>query len=435
MGDNEYMKTFYLGAATAAHQVEGDNFNNDTWAQEQMKHTAYKEKSLKAANHYKTYRQDIRKMHEAGLNAYRFSLEWSRIEPQQGIYDAEAIEHYRDVIRCCRQNGIEPIITLFHFTSPKWLIEKGGWEDESVIGCFENYVRHVLKEYENEGLKYICTINEANIGVLIAKYMIMAMENQKKQGALAVGVDVQAMAEQARLQREEFMEIFHTPEPAFFVQPHTTNGIEIIKKTHKRAVEVIHQLLPDCKAGLSLSLNDLQWDSSGREEAERIWHDEFEQFTDAIIDDDYIGLQNYTRSLISSEGELSVPEGNEVTQMGYEYYPEGLANVVRRVYGILHKEILITENGIATADDSRRCDFINTAISGVMDCIKDGIDISGYLHWSLIDNYEWQSGFSMQFGMMENDENHTVKSSLKLLGSYFEQLNELYQKNADAKPR
>ena len=128
---------FLIGAATAAHQVEGNNTNSDIWAMEHMVHGGYPEKSGIAADHYRTYREDIAKMAEAGLNAYRFSLEWARIEPEEGVFDAEATEHYRDVIQCCYDNGIEPVVTLHHFSSPAWLISRGGWEDEHVVGYFE----------------------------------------------------------------------------------------------------------------------------------------------------------------------------------------------------------------------------------------------------------------------------------------------------------
>ncbi len=413
------MKEFLIGASTAAHQVEGNNCYNDTWAQEQMKTSGYAEKSGLAANHYVTYKEDIQKMKEAGLNAYRFSLEWSRIEPEEGKYDESATEHYRDVIRTCQNSGIEPVVTLFHFTSPKWLIEKYGWEDERTIACFARYIRYICKAYANENLNYICTINEANIGVLIAKYMRMAMENaQKERGALAIGMDVEAMSRMQKEQERENMEFFHRPDPAFFVAPRSENGIRIVKEAHKKAVEIIHELLPSCKVGLSLSLNDLQWTENGKAEADKLWQSEFEQFKDALGNDDYFGLQNYTRSIINENGEMPVEEGKEVTQMGYEYYPEGLAHITRRVYQELHKEILITENGIATSDDTRRVAFIQTALEGIKACVEDGIPVAGYLHWSLIDNYEWQSGFSMQFGLMCNNENHTAKPSLAYLGSW-----------------
>ena len=130
---SKFEQTFLIGAATAAHQVEGNNIHSDYWAMEHMKYTNFNEPSLDAVDHYNRYEEDIRMMAEAGLNAYRFSIEWARIEPSQGQYNEAEIEHYRKVLECCKENGIEPIVTMHHFTSPKWVIEDGGWEEETTI--------------------------------------------------------------------------------------------------------------------------------------------------------------------------------------------------------------------------------------------------------------------------------------------------------------
>src|SRR5699024_5060506 len=155
----QFTPGFLIGAATAAHQVEGNNIHNDCWAQEQMEYSSYVEPSLDACDHYHKYAEDIRLMAGAGLNAYRFSLEWARIEPEEGRFDAAELEHYRDVIRCCRAHGLEPIVTLHHFSSPVWLIAKGGWEAETTPADFARYVRYVMENLGGE-LRYVCTINE-----------------------------------------------------------------------------------------------------------------------------------------------------------------------------------------------------------------------------------------------------------------------------------
>ena len=142
----KFPKAFLLGAATAAHQVEGNNICSDAWAEEQMKHSTYLEPSGAALDHYHRYEEDIRLMSKAGLNAYRFSIEWARIEPQEGIFAPDEIEHYRKVISCCRENGLEPIVTLLHFTSPKWLISRGGWESDAAVAYLVRYVRYVMEQ-------------------------------------------------------------------------------------------------------------------------------------------------------------------------------------------------------------------------------------------------------------------------------------------------
>ena len=158
---------FLIGAATAAHQVEGNNIHSDLWAMEHMKHTSFLEPSLDAVDHYTRYEEDIRLLADAGLNAYRFSIEWARIEPEEGHFDKDAVDHYRDVIACCKKYGVEPFVTLHHFSSPKWLITKGGWEAETTPADFAHYVHYIIGELGNE-LHYVCTINEANMGIQVA---------------------------------------------------------------------------------------------------------------------------------------------------------------------------------------------------------------------------------------------------------------------------
>lgn len=160
----KFLKGFFIGAATAAHQVEGNNVYSDYWAMEHMETSSFNEPSGQAVDHYNRYEEDIALMAKAGLNAYRFSIEWARVEPQPGVYAESEIDHYRKVIDCCRANGVEPIATMMHFTSPKWLIEQGGWENEETVGKFANYCRYVIERLGDK-LNYVCTINEANMGL------------------------------------------------------------------------------------------------------------------------------------------------------------------------------------------------------------------------------------------------------------------------------
>ena len=177
---------FLIGAATAAHQVEGNNINSDYWLQEHLPHSSFTEPSGEACDHYNRYEEDIKLLAEAGLNAYRFSVEWARIEPEEGKFDETEIEHYRDVIRCCKAHGVEPIVTLLHFTSPAWLIRKGGWEAESTIEYFRRYAAYVTEKLGGE-LNYICTINEANMGLQLAaiarRFTLMAQQAAKAKSA------------------------------------------------------------------------------------------------------------------------------------------------------------------------------------------------------------------------------------------------------------
>ena len=427
----QFAPGFLIGASTAAHQVEGNNLNNDCWALENIPHTLYADRSGDAVDHYHLYEQDIRLMAEAGFNAYRFSLEWARIEPEEGHFSDAEIEHYRRVIRCCKQYGLEPMIVLMHFSSPRWLIAKGGWESETVIGDFVRYCRYVMERLGNE-VRYVCTINELNIRLQIADIMKRyALQAQKASAAkdaeasVQMGMNLQAIMELQKLSGQEGARAFGLEDPQavhVFQSACTAAGDEILCRAHVAARQAIREVCPQVKVGLSLSLHDFQPLPGAETVAEAEWDKEFRHYLPYIQGDDYLGVQNYTRSLLGPDGLLPVPDGSEVTQAGYEYYPEGLEHVVRKVAADYAGDIYITENGIATADDTRRVAFIQQALAGVQRCLDDGLPVKGYFHWSLMDNFEWQKGYAMQFGLIAVDRAHgqtrTPKPSLAFLGRY-----------------
>ena len=422
-----FPKGFLIGAATAAHQVEGNNIHSDYWAQEHMKFTSFEEPSGQACDHYNRYEEDIRLLAQAGLNAYRFSIEWARIEPQPGVYDEKEIAHYRGVLECCHAHQVEPIVTMHHFTSPKWLIEQGGWENPETVEKFAAYCSYVVQQLGNL-FTYVCTINEANMGIQIAaimrRFTINAQRDKSPEGKVQVGVNLEnPMMERMKKQAAENMQVFGTPQPQVFVSPRTPEGDLLVMRAHQAAKAAMKAVKPELKIGLTLSLHDVQATPGGEAEAEREWNEEFLHYLPFIREDDFFGLQNYTRTQMGADGSLPVPEGAETTQMGYEFYPAALEHVIRKVHDQLPIPIIITENGVAVSDDSRRIAFIREAISGVKRCMADGIPVHGYCYWSLLDNFEWQKGFSMTFGLVAVDRStkrRTPKESLAYLGSFCE---------------
>ena len=423
-----FPKGFFIGAATAAHQVEGNNIHSDYWAQELLPHSSFTEPSGIACDHYNRYEEDIRLLAEAGLNAYRFSVEWARIEPEEGEFDASEIEHYRRVIACCRANGIEPIVTLMHFTSPVWLIRKGGWEAESTVEYFRRYAAYVTEKLGSE-LHYICTINEANMGLQLAtiskRFQLMAQQAAKNaksaEGTVQVGMNFEKMMENMKYSAAENAGVFGTPQPQIFVSSRTPEGDALVFRAHQAAKTAIKTLYPNIQVGITLSVHDCQALPGGESFAEAAWEEEFRHYLPYIRDDDFLGVQNYTRTLYGPQGQLPAPEGAELTQMDYEFYPEALEHVIRKVHDDFKGNLIVTENGVAISDDNRRVEFIRRALCGVENCVDDGIPVKGYCYWSLMDNFEWQKGFSMTFGLIAVDRTtlkRTPKKSLSVLGQF-----------------
>lgn len=415
------MENFLIGAATAAHQVEGNNLHSDYWVMEHLKHSDFAEPSGDAVDHYNRYEQDIRLLAQAGCNAYRFSIEWARIEPREGFFDEAEIEHYRQVLLCCRENGLTPVVTLQHFSSPAWLIAKGGWGNRHVITAFVRYAGKIAAEL-GDLIPYICTINEANMGLQLNKIAADMMKAGKKQeGGVQVGQNMGLDLKAIVLGMFEKGKAFHCSPFAVntFLMPRSEKKETIVMLAHQAAVGAIRAINPKIRVGLTLSLFDYQALPGGEAAAARLWQEDFGWYLPFILEDDFLGVQNYSRKIVDASGTREPAEGAPVTQMGYEDYPASIGHVLRKVAQQFPGELLVTENGISTDDDARRCRFIREAFAGVLAAKKDGVPVSGYLHWSLLDNFEWQAGYCKTFGLIAVDRNTQTrfpKQSLQVLG-------------------
>lgn len=413
---------FMIGAATAAHQVEGNNTHSDFWVMEHLKHSDFVEPSGMAVDHYNRYAEDIRLLAQAGCNAYRFSIEWARIEPQEGCFDAKEIEHYRKVLLCCKNNGITPIVTLQHFSSPAWLIGKGGWGKPYVTAAFGRYAKKVVQEL-GAYMPYICTINEANMGMQLHKISADMMKaSKRKEGGVQVGQNMNLDMKAILLGMLEKGKVFHCSPFGVntFLMPRSEKQESIVMAAHREAVKQIKAIRPDSKVGLSLSLFDYQAVPGGEAEAAKLWQEDFGWYLPYIRDNDFLGVQNYSRKIVDASGAREPAPGVPVTQMGYEDYPASIGNVLRKVAQEFPGELVVTENGIATDNDARRCEFIREAFASVMEAKKEGVPVTGYLHWSLLDNFEWQAGYSKTFGLIAVDrktQRRYPKESLNVLGS------------------
>jgi len=413
---------FLWGTATAAHQVEGNNLNSDFWVLEHLPGTIFAEPSGDACDHYRLYRQDLQLLKDLGFTSYRFSIEWARVEPEDGSISRAALAHYRDVLDTCHALGLTPMVTLHHFTSPRWLMKLGGWENPTTPQRLADYSQAVLQEL-GALIPYVCTINEANLPSLIRHMNLAAMQEAAGTAQAPVGVssDQSNPFSIAQLLEAAARELNTTPEKVKpFLFATSDEALAIILEAHERTAAAVKAASPSTQVGITLALNDVQAAPGGEALAAEIWSDIFDRYLPACVGDDFIGVQNYTRQRVGPQGGLPNEDGVALTQMGYEYYPEALARVIRTVAATVRMPIIVTENGLSSAEDAPRVEFITRALDGVQRCIADGIDVRGYYYWSALDNFEWMLGYRPQFGLIAVDratQQRHVKESARYLGA------------------
>lgn len=394
---------FLWGTASAAHQVEGNNVNSDSWVLEHIPGSPFVEPSGDACDHYHRYPQDIALIASLGFNTYRFSIEWARIEPEEGEFSNAALDHYRRMLATCHEHNLTPIVTYHHFTSPRWFAAKGGWE---VLGNAALFARYCERATAHLGdlIGAACTLNEPNVGLLIQHMGYMPPDevllNAPYRAAAAKAVGSGTFA--------AFPNCCQQPARDTFL------------KAHRLAVEAIKAGPGDFPVGMTLAMQDHQAVPGGEAVRDHARHEIDDVFLDVARDDDFIGVQTYSRSRYGAEGVLPPEPGVEVTQMGYEFYPEALEATIRYAAAYTGRPLLVTENGIGTEDDTRRIEYVRRALRGVHRCLQDGIEVRGYCYWSIFDNFEWSLGYRPKFGLIAVDrmtQTRSLKPSATWLGN------------------
>jgi beta-glucosidase len=402
---------FLWGTATAAHQVEGGNLASDLWLMEMAKDSVFAEPSGDACDHYHRYGQDIALLAGLGFSTYRFSIEWARIEPEEGFFSAAALDHYRRMIAACHAARVTPMVTFHHFTAPLWFTRDGGWEDEKSVDRFARYCERAGAAL-GDLVSYACTINEANIPV-----MLTMMREGEKRTPWARPSSYAALAKACGGTAARFA-------PFLLCNGHAT--VPHFIAAHRKGYEALKSAGVKGPVGITLSLNDFQAEKGGEElraTADQIING---QFLETLRGDDFVGVQTYTRAIFGPHGIKAPATGAERTQMGYEFYPESLEATIRNAARVSGCPIIVTENGIGTEDDTRRIAYTRRALEGVLKCLHDGIDVRGYIHWSLLDNYEWLEGYRPKFGLVEVDR--TTQARKPKPSAYW--LGEVAKKNA-----
>ncbi len=371
----EFPKGFLWGAATSAHQVEGNNRNDWTeWeavnAERLSKENGGKYPpenfiSGRACDHYNRFREDFDIAKSLGHNANRFSIEWSRIEPEEGKWDEKEIEHYREVIKALRERGIEPFVTIWHWTLPVWLRDKGGVLSTNFPEYFKKYAKKIASELGSE-IQFWITVNEPEIYAMNS-YLRGKWPPQRKSLRLYIRV------------------------------------MRNLAEAHRSAYKTIHNDHPEAKVGAATNLSYFEAGSGTANQllkwlAERYWNYYFLRKTTAYFD--FIGLNYYFHNRIYYGFNKNV--NKIISDLGWEVYPDGLYHVLKDL-AELKKPIYITENGMADAKDLYRADFIKNSLKNIHKAMSENADVRGYLHWSLLDNFEWESGFGPRFGLVEMD--------------------------------
>lgn len=424
---------FLWGAATSSHQIEGGNVHNDWWQWEQKGNIEGGVHSGLTTDHWNRFKEDLRLAQDLGLNSYRFSIEWSRLEPEQGAWNLEAMEWYRELINECEKRKLAPMATLLHFTIPRWLSDKGGFTWEQAADKFAGYTRFVLKEIGGR-IPLWCTLNEPNgqaVGQYLGGFMppaeydpakcSLTSRNLLRAHVLAYDRIHKSTVPRAGPWKDWPRQVGIAHNMIDFQAAHPGNPIEramtsVFRRFYNRA-------WPDAVTGRKQHFGVLGlvpypkpvWEARGRPTV------------------DFLGINYYMRVYVcwgpqSSEASFvrtrRVPVGvifskpeDKVSDLGWAIYPSGLGRMIRFLKRY-HLPLYITENGIADAPDSRRSEYLVEHLKEIARARKAGADIRGYYHWSLIDNFEWIKGFEPRFGLVHIDYQTLARTPRSSYGVY-----------------
>lgn len=381
----QFPEGFRWGVATAAHQIEGGNTANDWWAFETRPDSTVAEPSGDACDSWNRWKEDHDLVAALGVHDYRFSIEWSRIEPEPGRWSDDAMDHYVRICEDLQERGIGPVVTFHHFTTPTWVTDLGGWENPETADRFADFCERAAARLDGL-MARACTINEPNIVALMG--WGLGVFPPGKRDRWAVG-----------------------------------QVTETFVDAHRKAVAAVRSGAPDVPVGLTLSMSEWTAIAGGEERLERYRARMEDVFLHATEGDDFVGVQTYSRVRVGPDGLLEPEPGVDTLIMGYEYWPQALETTLRRAWEVTHGEVplLITENGIGTDDDEQRIAYVHAALEGVQRAIADGIQVEGYIYWSLLDNFEWALGYGPRFGLHSVDRS-TCERTPKPSAAWFAQV-------------
>ena len=394
----EFSQDFLWGAATSAYQVEGGNYFSDWWEYELAGKLKYH--SGQACRHYDLYEQDFDLAKELNHNCHRLSIEWSRIEPEEGIFSVKEVEHYKRVILALRKRGIEPVVTLHHFTNPIWFSRLGGWTLKKAPEYFLSYVTKVVEAFAGD-VRFWVTINEPMV-YLYHSYLLGVWPPQEKSFL------------KTKIVQDNLLRA-HIKAYRLIADIYKKNNLNKPMISIAQNMQAFVPCVPTLRNKFAANLRA------------RSYNLEFIERSISAGTLDFIGVNYYSRSLVELKGwgiknfAMDVCNGKHsklrTNSLGWDIYPEGLYSVLiaLKKYKL---PVFVLENGICTDDDSLRWDFIQEHLKSLNQAMGAGLKVLGYIYWSLIDNYEWDKGFSPRFGLIDVDYNtykRTIRESARKL--------------------
>ncbi len=405
----EFPKNFLWGASTSAHQVEGGNHNQ--WTVWELSHATQLAKkaqknygwlqnwdkiklraqnpenyiSGKGIDHYNRYQEDFGFLGKLNLNAFRFGIEWSRIEPEEGVWDEAEIEHYRRYITELKKRDIEPVLNIWHWTMPVWFTDKGGFKYSANLKYFDRFVQRIGTEYAHQ-LKYIITLNEPNNYASIS-YQIGRWPPQEK-NALSM------------------LRVYWN-----------------LVRAHRRSYKILKNIKPELQIGIAAQLANIQakhphniLDELSTKVMRYFWNWWF--LRRIRKQQDFVGFNYYFTDYYTAMFKRSSPK-TPVNDLGWYMEPEGLYPLLLRIWSRYKKPIIITENGVADEADEYRRWWIEETIVAMERALSEGVKITGYFHWSLLDNFEWAEGWWPKFGLVEVDRQNGMKRTIRPSAKWF----------------
>ncbi|OGN09894.1 MAG: hypothetical protein A3C61_01405 [Candidatus Yanofskybacteria bacterium RIFCSPHIGHO2_02_FULL_39_10] len=412
----KFPEKFWWGSATSAHQIEGDSHNDWTeWEKSPARIEQLKKEgkdpadfiSGKACDSYNRFNEDFDIAKQLNQNIHRFSIEWSRIEPEEGRFDSQAMQHYINVVNALRDRGIEPMITLWHFTNPVWFAQKGGFLNVDSPKYYTRYVKYVVENLKDKVDLWI-TFNEATTVYSGFSYLNGTWPPQDRSPLKAIRVNRNIIRAHISAYRE-IRSIYHSPLGLSNSSWNDKTQGQVGQNDTSHNVEV----------GVAESIAYVPIGNKFYQKFLGKLYNYYRNFyfwTKASPYYDFIGLNYYTVDRHIPGSFESLVKQEVIPEMNWEMYPEGLYRLLSD-FKKFNKPIFITENGIADGTDQKRLKFIKDHLYWTWRAIRDGIDVKGYLYWSLLDNFEWHRGFAPRFGLAEVNyktfERHIRPSALE----------------------